>query len=310
MSCYNFRILYGRYVILELEHGFGLAGASTIYYSGRNYLVTMNYVVKQNSTIEYTNNRKVNAEKTTYTKIGEINLIADEFEKVEVASATGSVVLRYRLFTPADTSIAQPLVLFLHGAGESGTNNESQLRANECAVSWAEPSWQKKHPTYVMAPQGSWNAATFDNIYNEIQRLVAEGKVDKNRIYIGGVSMGGGGTLNMIARYPNLFAAAISNCPAITLNSTTAALLTNQPIWLVQAASDNTVRIAGTDKNYNVMKAAGVNVYYTVFPTVVGETGNVYDGHWSWVYTYNNFVDPGVEQRGPIMDWLFSNIKD
>lgn len=77
------------------------------------------------------------------------------------------------------------------------------------------------------------------------------------------------------------------------------ALLTNQPVWLVQVSNDPTVSSLRTDANYNLMKPAGADVYYTIFPNVIGETGTEYNEHWSWVYTYNNFVEPGVEHRGP-----------
>jgi predicted peptidase len=269
-------------------------------------LLTLNYEVTQNYPFAFTNRRMVYPWEATYTKVGEVNLVADEFARLAEES------LNYRLFTPEDTTIPQPLVLFLHGAGEAGTNNESQVRANMGATTWVERPFQKKHRSYVMAPQtsSSWSGSNLDRAYNVIRRLIDEGKVDSTRVYLVGLSLGGGGALTMLLRHPDMFAAALVNCPSGGLNDTQAQQLadTHQRIWLIQALNDTTVNPASTQSKYNLMVAHGVDAYYTTFPDVVTELGT-YPGHWSWIYTYNNFVDPGPEARGPIMNWLFTNVR-
>ena len=295
----------GRYIVLELLYGYTVPGATTLYYVTYNYLLVMNYQVTQNISFPFTDATIVDPAATTYTKVGEINLVADSFAKL------GQGSLNYRLFTPADTTKAQPLVLFLHGSGEGGTgNNESQLRANMGATAWAEPDFQKRHRSYVMAPQtgGSWSNTNLDLSYTVIQGLIDAGKVDSRRVYLVGLSSGGGGALTMLSRHLTMFAAALINCPASTVTVAQAATFasTYQHIWLVQALNDPTVNPANTTLSYNRMLAAGVDVYYTTFPDVHTDLGT-YSGHWSWVYTYNNFVDPGPQQRGPVMDWLFGS---
>ncbi len=127
---------------------------------------------------------------------------------------------------------AYPLVLFLHGGGERGTDNQKQLLANDGAVLWASPEVQKKHPAYVLAPQArndvdggfaltrnAQNEIDLTNVfqfspdlhkaYEVLQHVLTSYKIDQKRIYATGLSQGGFGSYQLNITYPRLFAAMI-----------------------------------------------------------------------------------------------------
>jgi predicted peptidase len=141
--------------------------------------------------------------------------------------------LRYRLLWPdANTDKKKfPLVIFLHGSGERGTDNQGQLKWG--ALNFAEDKMMLAHPAIVIAPQCPpeelWsNLRDGKNVFDlvllptpsrptrilleMIDSLKNRMPVDTNRIYITGLSMGGYGVYDIIERRPGLFAAAVPVC--------------------------------------------------------------------------------------------------
>jgi predicted esterase len=184
------------------------------------------------------------------------------------AGTDKGTTLPYRLFIPANYSPSQkyPLVLALHGAGERGTNNTSQIMKGEMATSWADPVNQAKYPCFVVAPQCPTNeywgndpivAADIDLM----DSLIREFTIDTNRLYITGLSMGGFGTWDMITRFPNRFAAAIpmsgGGNPALVPN------IANTPIWNFHGAQDPTVPVGYSRDMIEALKGIGRTVVYT-----------------------------------------------
>ncbi|MDU5950308.1 MAG: PHB depolymerase family esterase, partial [Paenibacillus macerans] len=142
----------------------------------------------------------------------------DDFVAGEYTGTNGEK-LSYRLKLSASAA-PQPLVVWLHGGGEVGTDNLKQLTENKGAVAWIESGYD----TSVLAVQFPKNYGwkIYDNAeelsrmrdYFEVQaeligELVDSGKVDPNRIYVAGVSSGGGGALRFLMQYPGLFAGSI-----------------------------------------------------------------------------------------------------
>ncbi|MXI40247.1 peptidase, partial [Escherichia coli] len=128
----------------------------------------------------------------------------------------------YRLYIPKNRKRgkAYPLVLFLHGGGERGTDNQKQLLANVGAALWASPEVQKKHPSYVLAPQARnavdggfaltrnpQNEIDLTNVfqfspdlhkaYDVLQHVLTSYLIDQKRIYATGLSQGGFGTYQL-----------------------------------------------------------------------------------------------------------------
>ncbi len=127
------------------------------------------------------------------------------------------VTLPFRLFTPDLAKNINdnkyPLILVLHGSGESGNDNETHLNQN-FAKGWAEDFVQKKNPCYVLAPQVGFNNVWGDKDINEIldstlDSLIVNTKVDKNRIYLTGYSMGGWASWYYPYLFPDRFAATV-----------------------------------------------------------------------------------------------------
>ena len=153
----------------------------------------------------------------------------DDFEKLEFT--VGDSTLRYRLLTPKseDADKQFPLVVFLHGAGERGDDNEAQLVHG--AVEFQKR--QSTNPCFVLAPQVPKNMRWVDVDWSQdtgkgafadapsptmgmtlqvIQELLDSGKVDPQRVYITGLSMGGYGTWHASVMKDSPFAAAAPVC--------------------------------------------------------------------------------------------------
>ncbi len=158
----------------------------------------------------------------------------------ETFHSTSEGSLNYRKLEPPTIEKGKqyPLVIFLHGAGERGSDNESQLRYG--SEMFANPQNRKDYPAFVLFPQcplsnfwpfesqpASYDATTFPIDYPTSTpiKLVKElidsylqmEEIDKDRIYILGISMGGMGTFDIACRYPETFAAAIPICGGVNV---------------------------------------------------------------------------------------------
>ncbi len=217
--------------------------------------------------------------------------------------------LAYRLLVPDyDTMRKYPLVVFLHGSGERGTDNEAQLKWG--AMNFATDKAMAAHQAIVLAPQCP-PGARWDNfnrtagsrqltlnadpskqvrlLVDLIRQLSKQMAIDTNRIYITGLSMGGFGTFDIIQRYPNLFAAAVPVCGGG--DSAKAASIAHIPIWVFHGSEDPTVNVQMSDDMVNALTAAGAHPGYTRLP----ETG-----HFAWLAAYTDQL---------MLEWLFRQRK-
>jgi predicted peptidase len=217
--------------------------------------------------------------------------------------------LNYRLLTPDYNTIRKyPLVIFLHGSGERGNDNEAQLKWG--VMNFATDQAMVMHPAIVIAPQcpekQSWSnfsrdqnpdkmrlldapAKPMELLIQLVQKLTRELPVDKNRIYITGLSMGGFGTFDALARFPDLFAAAVPVCGGGDI--TTAGRIKNIPIWIFHGSEDASVNPQYSLSMTDALTRAGAHPGFTQYP----ETG-----HFSWLAAYS---DPLM------MEWLFRQHK-
>jgi predicted peptidase len=264
------------------------------------------------------------------TNQGVINPIVDEFASMSYTDSAGTP-LDFRLFQPdlaGRRGEAFPLVVFLHGGGERGANNVSQITANQGAVAFADPARQERHPSFVLAAQvpvgGAWTTPAIQSALLElIDQLVANYPIDADRLYLTGLSLGGIGTFDILPRYPTKFAGALAI--ASTGDVARMPLITDVPIWATHSIDDPTVNYTtGTLALMNALDAAGApvtrgqwpanlpdraaeaealrlwaqadtNGSHTLFTTYQAGTTPV-SAHWSWVPTYLNDV---------MIDWLF-----
>lgn len=225
-----------------------------------------------------------------------------------VFKGSGDATLRYRMLAPKTIEDGKkyPLVIFLHGAGERGTDNKVQLvhGMNE----FASDAVMEKYPAFVVAPQcgdgEQWvNVPWTDDQHTMpakpspymkltlemVDNLIKAVPVDTSRIYITGLSMGGFGTWDAVQRRPDFFAAAVPICGGG--DTAEAKKIASVPIWAFHGDEDGVVKPKRSRDMVAALKAAGGKPRYTEFITT---------GHDSWVQTYRN---------PEMYEWLFSQKK-
>ncbi len=209
--------------------------------------------------------------------------ISDQLQAKIWKSETGE--LPYREFSPKKGKERYSLVLFLHGAGERGKDNRRQLAHG--VPDFVSDSNQKERPCFLLAPQcprGVWWAD--DKVYPLVLQLlkakIDDPRVDPDRVYITGLSMGGYGTWHAIARDTELFAAAVPICGGGTTE--TAKLLGNSrlarlPVWVFHGTADPTVKIQKSKIMIAALAKAGNTPKFTSYEGV---------GHNSWSRAYSD----------------------
>ena len=197
---------------------------------------------------------------------------AKTFEKKIMTTAK----LEYLLSLPAGYEKARqpwPLVLFLHGAGESGTDlAKVKSHGPPKLVETKGP-----FPFILVSPQSpgrGWNPEVLNAL---VDSVIKQYRVDKRRVYVTGLSMGGYGTWALAAAYPEKFAALAPICGGG--NPADADKLAKLPIWVFHGAKDTTVPFKRSEEMVEALKAAGGHPKFTVYPEA---------GHDSWTETYAN----------------------
>jgi len=192
------------------------------------------------------------------------------------AKITIPAKLDYLLSLPADYDKAGttwPLVLFLHGSGESGNDlNKVKIHGPPKLVESNGP-----FPFILVSPQspkGGWNPDVLNAL---LDAVIQQYHVDKDRVYLTGLSMGGFGTWTLAAAHPEKFAAIAPICGGG--NPADAAKLARIPAWVFHGAKDTTVPPKRSEEMVEALKAAGGNPRFTLYPEA---------GHDSWTATYAN----------------------
>jgi predicted peptidase len=222
----------------------------------------------------------------------------------------------YRVLLPLNFDVHKkyPLILFLHGSGERGNDNEKQLVHG--GDLFLKDSIRENYPAIVVFPQcaakGSW--ANIESRYDtltkkRIMEFRADAKptkdmalllgllkkldhtypLDKKKMYVGGLSMGGIGTFELVLRKPKTFAAAFAICGGA--NTATAKKMSKTAWWIFHGLKDNTVDPQLSKDMAEALKQAGAEVKLTLYPE---------DGHNSW--------DDAFKERG-LFEWIFSHRK-
>jgi predicted peptidase len=227
----------------------------------------------------------------------------ERFLKKIYASPTGET-LSYRLFVPdgGATDSQYPLVMFLHGGRGIGTDNVSQITKSNWSGShvWIQLDSQTKQKAFVVAPQlprpARWDYRTSDELskYGElaielIEELQRTHPIDRNRIYLTGQSLGGWGVWDLIAKRPDLFAAAIPVCGGG--NTEAVSSMQGVAIWAFHGARDREVSVESSREMVEALRAAGSNIEYTEYR---------FSGHAIWDRAYG---------EDGLIDWLFAQRK-
>ncbi|TPE44426.1 carboxylesterase family protein [Pontibacter mangrovi] len=227
----------------------------------------------------------------------------------------GNDTLPYRILYPKNFNPDEkyPLVLVLHGAGERGDDNKAQL-AYGPELFWVN---QEKYPAIVVFPQcpkdSYWsnvNIVTSENgkrtfnfqkggkptkamsaLLGLLKELEKSGQVDKERMYVGGLSMGGMGTFELLWRKPRTFAAAFPICGGGAPETARKYAKKIGGIWIFHGEEDSVVPVEHSRIMAGAIETAGGDVKLTVYPGV---------DHNSWDYAFYELE---------LLPWLFSHEK-
>ncbi len=365
---------HGKFITLEMEVGPTISEGAPFNYnfiSGYNEYVdtTYNISLTENSDLRTKTGEKLTLKSTGKAEfVDDVQVLGDDFVNNQKYSKDG-INLTYASFVPETASEEEgsnPLVIFLHGAGEGGTDTSVALYGTD-TTNLASPEIQQffgDTGAYVLVPQNPtvWMDVDGKKTYNTsvegsngtsyytetLMGLITEyvdahPEIDRNRIYIGGDSNGGYMTVNLVATYPDYFAAAYPICApylADWINEERLANLAATPIWLTAAKTDSVVQILEgevgpdgmsfipkldengqtvlLDQNSNALYSrlveAGAEVYYSLYDKVVDTTGYYnnpdgtpyeYMGHFSWVYTLENEPTEVIDgETVTIFEWL------
>lgn len=196
----------------------------------------------------------------------------------------GAERLPFRLHIPQGQAPASgwPLLIYIHGMGSIGSDN---LKPLTLGGRFGSADFQRRHPCYVLVPQcpesDRWVKANWSDkkhafqekptlhmqmLMDLVDRLSSEYSIDATRIYVGGASMGGFATWDIITRLPEKFAAAYPICGGCDLAN--AQLISKIPLWCFHGALDTTVPVSSSREMIEALRAAGGQPKYTEYPDV------------------------------------------
>jgi predicted peptidase len=208
--------------------------------------------------------------------------LAQEFE----TTIKQKITMKYLLYLPPDygQKEACPLLVFLHGAGERGDDlDQVKVHGPPKLIEQG-----KDFPFIVVSPQCPsrqwWQP---DAIAHLIDEICEKHKVDRQRIYLTGLSMGGYGTWATVAAHPRLLAAIVPICgggdPGLVERHK------HVPTWVFHGAKDEVVPLKNSQEMVDALQAAGAEVKFTIDPEA---------GHDSWTKAYENPA---------LYDWLLQH---
>jgi len=235
-----------------------------------------------------------------------VNAQREKFEKH--IFQTENISMPYRLLKPAkiEEDKKYPLVLYFHGIGVRGDDNEKTLLNGVWHL--AKDEFIEKYPAFVIVPQCPsdmrWteysSASEIQILSKEIniamqtvleimQKVISDFSIDTNRIYVSGMSMGGFATWEIIMRFPDVFAAAVPVCGGG--DTSFANQITHIPIWAFHGALDKIVPPLRSIEMVESINNVGGNAKISIFENV---------GHDVWLKAY---------EMPEMYEWLFNQKK-
>lgn len=223
----------------------------------------------------------------------------------------GGDTLQYRMLLPEnfDEKKQYPVLFFLHGAGERGSNNEAQLIHG--SKLFLNPENRKNFPAIIIFPQcpqddywanviigdgkklerfsfqkGGKPRKSMELLIALVAKMKSERFSDKDRFYVGGLSMGAMGTYEILRRKPNVFASAFAICGGDHVENVKK--YKHVPLWIFHGAKDSVVPIQKSEIVVNELKRLNSDVKFRVYPDA---------NHNSW--------DPAFAEPD-FLSWIFS----
>ena len=189
---------------------------------------------------------------------------------------------------PGDVAAPLPVILFLHGAGERGSDGQAPTQVGLGPALWRFPHLYPAHVVMPQCPIGSqWSGPAERVALHALDATIAQRSGDERRIYVTGVSMGGHGALRLAAHHPSRFAAVVAICGWADTNET-APRLKGVPVWLFHGASDPVVPARCSVELATALRSAGArSVRHTEYPEI---------GHECWDRAYAD---------AQLSEWIF-----
>jgi predicted peptidase len=184
----------------------------------------------------------------------------------------------YRLFIPPKYKKSEqyPLIIWLHGAGGSGTDNLLQIQGDQTPGThlWTTPNNVARHPAFVLVPQSTGRWSALPVVPDVIEAIKAEFSIDRSRVYVIGQSMGGQAAWDLVAGHPETFAAAIFVCSTGGFPGS-AKTVAGIPMWVFHGSNDpqvgraretiDALRNAGGKPRYTEYQGMGHEIWDRVF---------------------------------------------
>lgn len=194
----------------------------------------------------------------------------------------------YLLSQPKNVKSKKPLIVFLHGSGERGTDLE-KLKVH------GPLKYSQNHEldAFILAPQcpenGNWEA---ESLYQLIQKIVKENNIDTNRIYLTGLSMGGWGAWDLALAHPEIFATLVPIASFVNqMQEDDACKVKDIPIRIFHGLLDDVVVLNSVTNVFKNLKSCNADVQLTIFADA---------DHDSWSRVYDN---------PEIYDWMLQQVK-
>lgn len=221
---------------------------------------------------------------------------------------TDDFAMPYRLHVPEniDPGKMYPLILYLHGSGERGHDNEISLKNG--IRNFVSEKYLAEYPVFILVPQCPpdfrwvelhWALPSHTmpsnisiplfHVMKILDELLEAFPLDTNRLYVTGLSMGGFGTWDLISRYPEKFAAAVPVCGGG--DTAMASALTKVPVWAFHGQQDKVVIPERSENMVSAINKLGGNARLTIYQNTA---------HNAWLKAY---ADPRM------IEWLFSQTR-
>ena len=181
----------------------------------------------------------------------------------------------YRLYEPPGLEGPLPVILFLHGAGESGSDG---LLQTTVGIGPAIERAPERFPALVVFPQASrgygWRGFNLEAAVAALDDVEQSFDVDRDHVYVTGISMGGYGTWLLALLQPERFAAAVPVCggldrgAAMLTHAQAAQRLASMPQWVFHGSRDDIIPAEESRAMVSALEAAGADVRYTEYPGV------------------------------------------
>jgi poly(3-hydroxybutyrate) depolymerase len=332
------RLKEGTYATLILAVAPNLPLCSPIQYSVGGKCRGNNWIDYKLTISDTKSNKTWNKEK------GRIRPLLDNFDLSGKYEYEAGKTMSYGFFKPKNKVSNIPLIIWLHGGGEGGTDPSIAIIGNKVTNYASDDIQAYFGGAYVLAPQcpsawmhnkeGVMQPGSSEDVYNVglmalIKKFVdTHPDIDRKRIYVGGCSNGGYMSLKLLLKDPTYFAAAYISALAYQSQYITDQQINsirNVPIWFIQS-KDDPVTIPETTvvPVYQRLKKAGAqNVHFTFYDHVVDLSGfyggenYFFNGHWSWIYSHTNHAkldfdgSPVMHKGKPvsIMEWMAAQSK-